>query len=64
MRHPIISSLWLLASSVPWFLLFQTAAEGSNKYGKENSNYPVLDMYAEGAVIEMKVVVSTYHWVS
>ncbi|CAM9767269.1 unnamed protein product, partial [Ectocarpus sp. 8 AP-2014] len=40
----------------------QTAAEGSNKYGQENSNYPVLETYAEGGILEVKIVVSTYHW--
>ena len=41
----------------------QTAAEGSNLYGLENSNYPVLETYAEGGILEVKIVVSTYHWV-
>ncbi|CAB1104009.1 unnamed protein product [Ectocarpus sp. CCAP 1310/34] len=40
----------------------QTAAEGDNKYGRENYNYPVLGTYAEGGVLEVKIVVSTYHW--
>eukprot|EP00752_Nemacystus_decipiens_P001877 g1808.t1 len=40
----------------------QTAAEGANVFGQENSVYPVLETYQEGSVIEMKVVVSTYHW--
>ncbi|CAN0384662.1 unnamed protein product, partial [Ectocarpus fasciculatus] len=40
----------------------QTAAENSNKYGQENSNYPVLETYAEGGILEVKIVVSTYHW--
>ncbi|CBN77502.1 EsV-1-166 [Ectocarpus siliculosus] len=40
----------------------QTAAEDSNKYGLENSNYPVLETYAEGGILEFKMVVSTYHW--
>ncbi|CAM9261565.1 unnamed protein product [Ectocarpus sp. 8 AP-2014] len=40
----------------------QTAAEDSNIYGLENSNYPVLETYAEGAILEVKIVVSTYHW--
>lgn len=42
----------------------QTAAEGSNLYGMENSHYPVLETYAEGGILEVKIVVSTYHWVS
>ena len=42
----------------------QTAQEGSNLFGQDNVNYPILETYAEGAVIEVKVVVSTYHWVS
>ena len=42
----------------------QTAAEGSNLYGQENVNYPVLETYEEGSVMEVKVVVSTNHWVS
>lgn len=42
----------------------QTSAEGTNVFGQENSVYPVLETYQEGSVIEMKVVVSTYHWVS
>ncbi|CAN0461279.1 unnamed protein product, partial [Laminaria digitata] len=40
----------------------QTAAEGTNTFGRENSIYPVLDTYEEGAIIEMKVVISTFHW--
>ncbi|CAN0301307.1 unnamed protein product, partial [Ectocarpus sp. 12 AP-2014] len=40
----------------------QTAAEDSNKYGQENSNYPVLETYTEGGILEFKMVVSTYHW--
>ncbi|CAM9543829.1 unnamed protein product [Ectocarpus sp. 8 AP-2014] len=40
----------------------QTAAEGDNKYGRENYNYPVLGTYAEGGVLEVKILVSTYHW--
>ncbi|CAN0372225.1 unnamed protein product [Ectocarpus sp. 6 AP-2014] len=40
----------------------QTAAEGSNRYGQENSNYPVLETYAEGGILEVKIVVATYHW--
>eukprot|EP00752_Nemacystus_decipiens_P007761 g6935.t1 len=40
----------------------QTAAEGSNLYGLENSNYPVLETYAEGGILEVRIVVSTYHW--
>ena len=42
----------------------QTAQEGSNLFGQENANYPILETYAEGSVMEVKVVVSTYHWVS
>lgn len=41
----------------------QTAAEGSNMYGMENSNYPVLETLSKGDVLEVKIVVSTYHWV-
>ena len=44
--------------------VLQTAAEGTNTFGRENSSYPVLGTYEEGAIIEMKVVVSTFHWVS
>lgn len=44
-------------------LSFQTAAEGDNKYGRENYNYPILGTYAEGGILEVKMVVSTYHWV-
>ncbi|CBJ30292.1 EsV-1-166 [Ectocarpus siliculosus] len=40
----------------------ETAAEGSNRYGQENSNYPVLETYAEGGILEVKIVVATYHW--
>eukprot|EP00904_Undaria_pinnatifida_P011979 jgi/Undpi1/7911/HiC_scaffold_24.g10383.m1 len=40
----------------------QTAQEGSNLFGQENANYPILETYAEGSVMEVKVVVSTYHW--
>lgn len=42
----------------------QTAAEGTNTYGRANSVYPVLSTYEEGGVIEMKMIISTYHWVS
>ena len=42
----------------------QTAQEGSNLFGQDNVNYPILKTYAEGSVMEVKVVVSTYHWVS
>lgn len=41
----------------------KTASEGSNLYGLDNSNYPVLETLKEGEVMEIKVVVSTYHWV-
>lgn len=41
----------------------QTADDGSNRYGQENSVYPVLETYAEGGIIEAKFVASTYHWV-
>lgn len=41
----------------------QTKAEGSNVFGRENSIYPVLQTYEEGSIIELKVAVSTYHWV-
>ncbi|CAM9914038.1 unnamed protein product [Pylaiella littoralis] len=40
----------------------QTAAEGDNRYGLDNSNYPVLETVAEGGILEVKIVVSTYHW--
>ncbi|CAB1116720.1 unnamed protein product [Ectocarpus sp. CCAP 1310/34] len=40
----------------------QTAAEGSNKYGQEDSNYPVLETFAERGILEVKIIVSTYHW--
>ncbi|CAN0034653.1 unnamed protein product, partial [Ectocarpus fasciculatus] len=40
----------------------QTKAEGINLYGQENSKYPVLETYSEGGIIEIKIVVSTYHW--
>lgn len=43
---------------------FQTKSEGSNLFGKENSLYPVLQTYEEGGIMEVKVVFSTYHWVS
>lgn len=46
-----------------FFSLPQTAAEGSNLYGQENSVYPVLETYAEGGILEAKFVASTYHWV-
>ncbi|CAB1098501.1 unnamed protein product [Ectocarpus sp. CCAP 1310/34] len=41
----------------------QTKAEGTNLYGQENSKYPVHGKYSEGGIIEIKIVVSTYHWV-
>lgn len=47
-----------------WVLVYQTAEEGSNLFGQDNSNYPILETYAEGSVMEVKVVVSTNHWVS
>ncbi|CAM9659076.1 unnamed protein product, partial [Sphacelaria rigidula] len=40
----------------------QTQPEGDNKYAQDNSVYPVLETLAEGSVVEMKVVMSTYHW--
>lgn len=43
------------------FRLPQTKAEGSNLYGQENSIYPVLETYAEGGILEVKITVSTYH---
>lgn len=49
--------------SIVLTLFLQTAAETSNKYGRENSHYPVMETYAEGGILEVKVVVSTYHWV-
>ena len=42
----------------------QTQPEGTNKYAEDNSVYPVLETFQEGSVVEMKVVMSTYHWVS
>eukprot|EP00752_Nemacystus_decipiens_P016303 g14579.t1 len=39
-----------------------TAAEGSNMYGQENSNYPVLETYSEGGILEVKTIASTNHW--
>ena len=44
--------------------VYKTAEEGSNLFGQDNSNYPILETYAEGSVMEVKVVVSTNHWVS
>lgn len=41
----------------------QTQPEGENRYAQDNSMYPVLETLAEGSVVEMKVVMSTYHWV-
>lgn len=41
----------------------QTAADGTNVFGQKNSIYPVLETYQEGSVMDMKVVISTYHWV-
>lgn len=38
--------------------------EASNRYGQGNVEYPVLATYAEGGIIEVKIVFSTYHWVS
>lgn len=40
----------------------QTAPEDSNKYGLSNNNYPVIDAYTSGATIEMKIIVSTWHY--
>lgn len=48
----------------PFCDIEQTAAEGSNLYGRKNIEYPVLETYEEGSVIEMKIVFSTYHNVS
>lgn len=42
----------------------QTQPEGTNTYAQDNSIYPVLETLEEGSVVEMKVVMSTYHWVS
>lgn len=45
-------------------LFFQTDGEGSNRYGRANTNYPVLETYSEGSILEVKIVVSTTHMVS
>lgn len=42
----------------------QTAAEGDNRYGQKNSVYPVLETYDEGSILEVKIVASTWHFVS
>lgn len=44
--------------------VFQTAAEGDNKFGQANTNYPIQAIYGEGDILEVKIVFSTYHWVS
>ena len=46
------------------FNLVQTSSEGSNRYGRANTNYPVLETYTEGSILEVKIVVSTTHMVS
>ncbi|CAM9433359.1 unnamed protein product [Choristocarpus tenellus] len=40
----------------------QGAPEGDNRYGIANSNFQVVENYAEGSVIEIKTMTSTYHW--
>ena len=44
--------------------IVQTSSEGSNRYGRANTNYPVLETYTEGSILEVKIVVSTTHMVS
>lgn len=51
-----------LAPSSSWIV--QTSGEGSNRYGRANTNYPVLETYTEGSILEVKVVASTTHMVS
>ena len=32
--------------------------------GQNNENYPILETYEEGSVMEVKTDVSAYHWAS
>ncbi|CAM9851405.1 unnamed protein product, partial [Choristocarpus tenellus] len=40
----------------------QVAPEEDNRYGIANSNFQVVENYAEGSAIEIKTITSTYHW--
>lgn len=44
-------------------MLDQTDGEDSNRYGRANTNFPVLETYAEGSILEVKIVVSATHMV-
>lgn len=48
----------------PVLCVAQTSSEDSNRNGRANTNYPVIDTYTEGSIIEVKIVVSTSHVVS
>lgn len=41
----------------------QVEDENTNIYGRANSHYTIHGSYSEGQIIEIKVVVDTYHWV-
>lgn len=60
----VIHGLPVTDAHAAFVFCLQTAAEGSNLYGMDNSNYPVLETYDEGGVFEVKIVLSTWHWVS
>ncbi|CAM9930596.1 unnamed protein product [Choristocarpus tenellus] len=40
----------------------QGEPDNDNRYGIANSEFPVLENYEEGSIIEIKTVTSTYHW--
>lgn len=42
----------------------QNAAEGTNVYSTPNSNWPVIDSFKGGQVIEIDTIMNAYHWVS
>jgi len=53
-----------LPEANPPCICIQTSSEDSNRYGRANTNYPVIDTYTEGSILEVKIVVSTSHMVS
>lgn len=42
---------------------FQNAPEGTNKYSTANVNWPTIDSFKSGQVLEMDIVMNAYHWV-
>ena len=42
----------------------QRTPEAERPYSSPNSEWPILETYARGQVIDIKVIISAYHWVS